>query len=125
MSHTYALDTNALIYYIGGEEQTILRLQPILTSGTIIVPSIVVTEFWSGKTLTEEEIEKVERSLATVFVVPLDATIAKSAGVLRRHYKLDIGDSVIAATALAMNAAVVTRNVDDFKKVPPLLIEAI
>lgn len=125
MPRTYVLDTNAIIYYTGDETVAVSKLQPILSSSVIIVPSIVVTELWSGKRASPEEMENIEFFLSTVFVMPLDASIAKSAGIFRRDYHPDIGDCIIAATALAMNAAVLTRNIRDFKRIPGLSVEAI
>jgi predicted nucleic acid-binding protein len=126
MQRTYLLDTNIVIYYIGGETVTCEKLAPIMRSdSTIILPSIVITELWSGKKTPSAEIHAIEDFIATLLMMPLDMQIAKSAGMIRRGYNLSIGDSIIAATSLATGATLLTRNVRDFKKVPNLILEAI
>ena len=57
--------------------------------------------------------------LATVF--PLDDDVTAKTIYLRRMYKkLKLGDAIIAATALAYNFALVTRNTKDFKNIEGL-----
>ena len=119
MPRAYVLDTNAVIYYVGGEERALEKLVPI------ILPSVVVAELWSGKRMPNEEIPLIEHFMASLLQTPLDTQIAKSAGVMRRAIPLDLGDACIAATALAYGAVLLTRNVRDFKRVPGLSIEAI
>ena len=125
MQHTYALDTNAIIYYCVDEPAAVSKLQPILLVNTVIVPSMVVVELWSGRRTQQKEITNIETFLETVLVMPLDMSIAKSAGILRRDRGLSIGDSIIAATALATGATLLTRNIRDFKKVPNLILKAV
>jgi predicted nucleic acid-binding protein len=121
----YALDTNAVIYYCGGELAAVSVLEPILFAQSVIVPAVVITELWSGKHTKQDEMKNVESFLETILVMAMDAHIAKSAGIIRRDHNLSIGDSIIAATALATNAILLTRNVRDFKRVPALVIEAV
>lgn len=122
----YSLDTNVVIYYIAGEPRTLAKLIPIMQGDdTIILPSIVITELWSGKQTPSADIDAIENFIATLWILPLDVQIAKSAGVLRRNHKRSIGDSVIAATALATRSILLTRNVRDFKRVPGLEIEVV
>jgi predicted nucleic acid-binding protein len=126
MPHTYVLDTNAVIYYIGAEEKALPKLVLILQSdNTIILPTIVITELWSGRQVPDTDIEAIEAFISSLVITPFDLQTAKSAGTLRRDYGLKIGDACIAATALAYNAILLTRNTNDFKRVPNLLIEAI
>src|SRR3989338_9000251 len=126
MPSTYALDTNAIIYYVTAEDRARAVLLPIIQSyATLIVPSVVITELWSGKDTPESETRTIEEFLATTLILPLDAELARSAGRIRRDFGLYIGDSIIAATTLAMGATLLTRNIRDFKKVPHLLLEAV
>lgn len=126
MPRAYVLDTNAVIYYVGGEARALEKLIPIIQSdNTIILPAIVVAELWSGKRMPEEEIPLIELFMASLLQPPLDVQLAKSAGTLRRTLPLDLGDACIAATALAYGATLLTRDVKDFKRVPGLSIEPI
>ncbi|MDP1722145.1 MAG: type II toxin-antitoxin system VapC family toxin [Candidatus Gottesmanbacteria bacterium] len=126
MSGPYILDTNVVIYYVGGEIKTLGKLVPIMRSyAAVMLPSVVITELWSGKQTPSTEIDAIEAFIATLVVIPLEMQIAKFAGVLRRNHNLSIGDSIVAATALSMGATLLTRNTRDFKKVPNLLLEAV
>lgn len=126
MPSTYVLDTNAIIYYVTAENKARTILVPIVQSHvTLIVPSIVITELWSGKNTPESETRTIEEFLMTTLILPLDANLARYAGKIRSDCNLSIGDSIIAAATLSMGATLLTRNVRDFKKVPNLLLEAI
>ncbi len=125
MPQTYAVDTNVVIYYCSSEPMTVAAVEPLLLAHMVVVPSIVVTELWSGKKTKPGEFENIEEFLATTLFMPLDIPIAKLAGTLRHDHKLSIGDSIVAATALAADATLLTRNVRDFKKVSGLKIQAI
>jgi len=126
MPSTYVLDTSAIIYYVTAEDKARTVLLPIVQSyATLIVPSVVITELWSGKDTPGSETRTIEEFLATTLILPLDADLARFAGSIRRDRNLSIGDCIIAATALAMGATLLTRNVRDFKKVPNLLLQAV
>ena len=126
MPGPYILDTNAVIYYVGGEVKALEKLIPIMRSyAAVMLPSVVITELWSGKQTPSTEIAAIEEFIATIVIIPLEMQIAKFAGILRRDHNLSIGDSIIAATALSMGATLLTRNIRDFKKVPGLLLEAV
>lgn len=123
----YVLDTNAVIYYVGGEGQALEIMRPPMLADepTFILPSVVVTELWAGKNALAVETPAFEQFMQTLLLFPLDIPLAKSAGDVRRKHKLELGDAIIAATALAWDATLLTRNVRDFKKVPSLRTQPI
>ncbi|OGG72982.1 hypothetical protein A3A38_04545 [Candidatus Kaiserbacteria bacterium RIFCSPLOWO2_01_FULL_53_17] len=122
----YLLDTNAVIYYVGGEPRALETMRPLMLTDehTFILPSIVVTELWSGKQALVDA-KAIEEFLETLLMFPLDVPLAKSAGELRRNYNLSIGDAIVAATTIAFDATLLTRNVRDFKKVPGLHLQEV
>ena len=69
--------------------------------------------------------DRIREFLASATIVSLDGTLAPSAGLIRRTGNIELGDACIAATALAYGATLLTRNIDDFKRVPDLSIEKI
>jgi predicted nucleic acid-binding protein len=50
----------------------------------------------------------------------LDDEVIEQAIQLRQQKKMKLGDAIIAATAVAYNIPLVTRNEDDFKHIPGL-----
>jgi predicted nucleic acid-binding protein len=46
--------------------------------------------------------------------------ILRGAAALRRQQRMKLGDAIIAGTALAIGAELVTRNVDDFRHIAGL-----
>lgn len=121
----YVLDTNAIVYYVNNDPQAVTVLSPILTQEIIIVPSVVIVELWSSSNVSKTEMHTIETFLNSTLVVNLDAILGKTAGTLRRDYRMSLGDSVVAATALATKATLLTRNIRDFKKIPGLQIKRV
>jgi hypothetical protein len=119
----YTLDTNAIIYYIKGEERTIGTLNGLFSQPQpIYVSAITELELFSFSKMSSQEVAKIEEVLKTIAVIPVDSRIARIAGPLRQLYRLDVPDSVIAATALFTGTTLVTRNIQHFKKIPSLKI---
>ncbi len=117
----YTLDTNAIIYYLKGEKQTALILEPILRKNTAIyISAITEAELFSFSALTLAETYQIETILHTLSIISLNSHIARITGMLRRQYHINIADCVIAATALFTNTTLITRNIQDFKKIANL-----
>ena len=54
--------------------------------------------------------------------LPVDDAVLNEAVRLRKHFKMKLGDSIVAATALLYDAELQTRNVDDFQNIPGLIV---
>lgn len=120
----YTLDTNAIIYYLKGEEAAVNVLQPILDADTpIYVSTITELELFSYAGLTAEDEARIDTALSMVRIVALTSGIARVAGDLRRLYtRLATPDSAIAATAIFTNSTLITRNVRDFEPIGGLSV---
>lgn len=119
----YTLDTNAIIYYLKGDEDSVRILNKIFSENLpLYVSALTETELFSFSYLTPRDVERIEGLIRTVAVIPVDSRIARIAGLLRRKYRLAIADSVIAATALFTGTTLLTRNIRDFKRIPNLLL---
>jgi len=122
----YILDTNAVIYYVKEETNVVSIIEDIYTKNVPVYLSVMTeAELFGFPQLSDEEAERIEKFLHTVSIIPMDSQIARLKGTIRKTYQLRIADSVIAATALFTNARLLTRNVNDFKKVPELHIQEI
>ena len=64
--------------------------------------------------ITPEEISDLQEFVYSSNVVPITDEAAKKAIALRQQRKMSLADSILAATALENDWALVSRNVDDF-----------
>jgi predicted nucleic acid-binding protein len=120
------LDTNAIIYYVQDDAHTAMVLEAIYARHVPVSVSVMTeAEFFAFPHLSEGEAERIEQFLHTVSIIPMDSQIARMAAIVRKRYGLKMAESVIAATALLTGTCVVTRNVEDCRKVPQLPIEEI
>jgi len=117
----YTLDTNAIIYYLKGDAKTVAIFRDIFNGGVPIYISVITElELFSFSELSAKEIENIDNLLKTVMIIPIDSRVARTAGFVRRRYKLKVPDSIIASTSMLTGTTLITRNIDDFKKIPAL-----
>ena len=116
------LDSSFAIDHLRGLPEAVRRLSDLLEAGDEpIVTDVVVTEVWSGT--GSDDVPAIEAFFRYMeFVQPGPAT-TKLAGRLRalardRGRTLGLGDAMIAASAVHLGAAVLTRNVRDFALTP-------
>lgn|SRR3989344_7046880 len=122
----YCLDTNAIIYYLKGDENAVSFLNNIFDNRVpVYVSTITETELLSFEGMDLKEEELIENILRIFSIIPLDSNIAKIAGYIRRTCSLNIADSVIAATAIFTGGTLVTRNIKHFRKIPNLAIQKV
>lgn len=106
------LDTNILIAYLQPEHNVISTLQNWARHGrSLSISSITRAELLSWPKLTTSDRVTAARFLLQFFSVPFDDRLADLASDLRRkHPKLELPDAAIAATALAHDDFLVTRD---------------
>lgn len=126
----YVLDTNILIYFfkgIGHVGDKLLSLSP----KEIFIPSIVLYELEVGigkSQFPDKRIKQLKDLVSVINVLSFTSETAKySAGIMVQLGKkgMPIGpfDTLIAGTALANNAILVTHNIKEFERVSNLQIE--
>ena len=125
----YALDTNTVLDYFRGKGQVAARLLATPPSD-VGLPAVAAYEVWVGVLGSQNAKRRqaeYERFLAVVAILPFDAAAGRRAADLRLALSREgdlIGpmDTLIAATALAHGATLVTRNVREFDRVPGLAV---
>ena len=125
----YVLDTNALIYYFKGQGQVAQNLANV-SAQEISIPTIVLFELQVGiakSTSPTKRTQQLQQLLSQVNVVPFDRVMALAAATIRAQLEqqgLPIGslDVLIAGTAVALQATLVTHNVKEFSRVEGLAI---
>ena len=117
----YTLDTNAILYYLKDDPDTVSSLRNIFTQNVpLYVSAITELELFAFSNLSATEEALIEELLTTVAVISLDSHIARLAALIRRQYRLQVPDSAIAATAMFTGSTLLTRNTRDFQRVPRL-----
>ena len=98
------LDTNVVLYHLGGRLQEDLPLVPIIISG------ITEIELLSYPGLSSAETLSIGNFLARTNLIDLTTEIKREAIAIRRSSKLKLPDAVIAATALSLQATLWTAD---------------
>jgi predicted nucleic acid-binding protein len=118
----YLLDTTFVIDYLRGEPAAIQRLARLYEDGDVLmVNEIVVCEAATGA--PQHPDPDLDALLEPIEFVQPAPDAASTAGRWRaearaRGHSLSLADALIAATANAAGATVLTRNVRDFRLTP-------
>ena len=122
----YTLDTNAIVYYLKDDTDAVAVLRGIFAQDApIYVSAVTELELFAFANLSRDEESLIEDLLTTVSVIPVDSRIARLAALMRRHYRVKVPDSIIAATAIFTGSTLLTRNTRDFRKISNLAIRKI
>lgn len=111
------IDTDVLIdHFHNVKAATEYIATALLTDDEIYISSVSVTEILAGMRPGEEADTE---ALFDLFVVwPVDEAVARIGGFylnqFARNQKLDLGDALIAATAKALDAELITRNIKHY-----------
>jgi len=103
-SGRFVLDTNAVLYLLGG------RLAQPLPDGTYGLSVISELELLAYPDLTQSEEAHIKAFLQDITIVELNSTVKSHAIDLRKRYRLKLPDALIVATALAFNATLLTND---------------
>jgi len=123
------LDTNILIYFFRGQgrvAENLLATPP----KEVAIPAISVYELEVGIAKSAQPAKRrqqFDRLLEVIAILPFDKGAAVAAARIRSVLEKagrPIGplDTLIAGTALAHHAALVTHNIREFKRVPNLTL---
>lgn len=126
------LDTTFVIDVLRGEPAAIRKLNELLAEGEApVIAAPTVFELFSGLERLRKsaaERERIRRVLAQHAAWPLDERSAEAGGevdgqLVARGLKIDPLDAMIAGIALTRHDAVLTRDVEHFRRVPGLHLE--
>lgn len=125
MSTSYLLDTSVIIDYLRlqEKEKTVLfQLSALQTH--LFISVLTYAELFAGTKVWESKqtMLSLESVLSGLTVLPLNLPTARLGGKIRSLYKIDIVDSMIAATALLNDLTLSTSNFKDFKKIDGLML---
>lgn len=102
------LDTNIILYFMGGDE----ILSSILEENQLFISIITEIELLSYHKLSKTEIKKIQEFIGYCKVLGLSEDVKKKAISLRRIHRLKLPDAIILGTALQFEAAFITADKD-------------
>ena len=109
------VDSNILIYLIGGDE----TLSAYLENKNVYVSFITELELLSFQKLDDEDVNLIEKLLSNCIVIDINEFVKKTAIKLRRSYSLKIPDAIICSTSLYLDMPLITSDTQ-LKKVKEL-----
>jgi len=127
----YLLDTSVCVPLINGTDER-LRLRLLEQSPSLVLLcSVVKAELLFGahnSGRVAENLDRVSRFCRVFESLPFDDEAASHYGSIRAQLKregrlIGANDLLIAATALAADVTLATRNLDEFRRVPGLMVD--
>ena len=117
LSSMICFDTNIIIY-LGNETLS----ESIIGNEPIIYPSMLRIEALGYQDIRSVEEARIKTLLAALKEVPLTNTIIERAILLRQDQRMNLGDAIVAATALDSDCVLWTANSKDFAHIEGLTI---
>jgi len=110
MSDALLIDTDILIDYLRDYPPAVDWLEALMVD--LNLSAINVAEIYSG--MRDSERRKIETLLECFTIIPLDAALAETGGLLRRDFGKSHGtglaDAIIAATVQKLGCSLATLN---------------
>jgi len=118
MGKRYLIDTNAIIEYL---ENKLPNTASVVLDNTDVQISVISRmELLAWRKATETQLKVLDGFINASYVFGLSEPIILKTIDLRKNYGVKLPDAIIAATALVNDCTLVTRNIDDFKKITGL-----
>jgi tRNA(fMet)-specific endonuclease VapC len=123
------LDTNVVVAFLNGDKSVLKRMRAEIDE--VGLSTLVVAELDYGAKVSqrsEENLEKLYRLVDIVQLIPFDVECAKIFGTIKSKLR-SIGkptgevDALVAATAMAHEATLITANKKHFENIAGLKIE--
>ncbi|HTK20628.1 MAG TPA: type II toxin-antitoxin system VapC family toxin [Mucilaginibacter sp.] len=118
MGKRYLIDTNAIIEYL--ENKLPDTASVVLDNTDIQISVISRMELLAWRKASEAQLKVLNGFINSSYVFGLNEPIILKTIETRRNYGVKLPDAIIAATALVNDCILVTRNIDDFKKITGL-----
>lgn len=122
-SNNFLFDTNIFIYHLNAEPLVEKFFSVDYLSANNIYYSIITEiELLSFPKLSKEEDKIIKGLLEKFLPISLTEEVKEKTIELKKNFKIGFADAVIAATAIILNAPLVTRDEIGFNKVKEIQI---
>ena len=114
MGISYLLDSNTVIQYVGNKfPSSVLSKIDSIIDEELLISVITVIEVL-GFNGEPDEMNTLKSFTNMATVISLADEIVDETISIRKQYKIKIPDAIIAATAIKLNATLITSNISDF-----------
>jgi tRNA(fMet)-specific endonuclease VapC len=117
------LDTGIIIEFLRKKEKEGTLLVELTKAGHQLYISLLThTELFAGKSVWEDKHlhHALDKLCSGFHIVQPDTDISKKAGAIRAHYRTDLIDAIIAATAINHELTLATLNTKHFNPIKGL-----
>ncbi|MDR0599055.1 MAG: type II toxin-antitoxin system VapC family toxin [Treponema sp.] len=122
MEPEYLLDSNIVIAALNGSIPAPgLKAVAAMIDRTPLISVISQIELLRFNDTPENE-QVLSDFVENSIIYPLDPEVVERTIAICKQRRIKLPDAIIAATALVEGLTLVTRNVDDFKNIPGLLL---
>ncbi|RYZ57394.1 MAG: type II toxin-antitoxin system VapC family toxin [Chitinophagaceae bacterium] len=116
----YLLDTNIILYILGGNE----TLANHLHQKGLYASFVSEIELLSFGRLTAREEKSIKEFLLQFRIIDIDQSIKQEAISLRKAYSLKLPDCIIAATAITLQLTLITAD-KQYRQIENLPLELV
>jgi tRNA(fMet)-specific endonuclease VapC len=129
---SWILDTNVCVAFLNGTDAGIRDRLLALAPSDVLLCSVVKAELLFGarkSTRVDANLAQLAKFFGAMDSAPFDDVAAEHYGLLRAQLEalgtpIGANDMMIAATALAVGATLVTRNQREFLRIPGLALDS-
>ena len=100
------VDTNAVLYVLGGDE----TLASFLNGKELYLPIISELELLSYKKITQKEVKAITAFLSELKIVNISEEVKKNTIEIRKSTNLKLPDCIIAATSITLNIPLISSD---------------
>lgn len=119
----YLLDTNTIIYYLNASlPLTAMQFMHGVVDTHCNISVIAKIETLSFNLATSAEQKIMEAFITGSTVLGIDDEIVNKTVAIKKLKKIKLPDAIIAATALAYNLILISRNISDFNGIQGLKV---
>ena len=121
------LDTNVLIYNLQGNLSAEVKanVRQAMDAKQAYISVITRIEVLGWKGYNDMTLQQMGLLLSKLHEIPLTEAVVQGTIRIRKQFGLKLPDAVIAASAAVQGIALLTGNVDDFKRVADLQVRSI
>ncbi len=116
------IDTNVWLDALSGKLAAAAFLKIAVQASWAGYSAITRLELFGLPGLKDEEENKIAELLKPFPEIAVDSRIIDKAIRVRKTKRIKVPDAIIAATALEKECSLITRNIDDFKGIPDLVV---